>query len=66
MCKGVETDNRWQLSNSRRLERGVADIPAFGNRVFLPAGGPQQWAIPGGYSKVQAGTQHRESLSADP
>lgn len=31
---------------SARVGGGMADLLAFGNGVSLPAGGPQQWAIP--------------------
>lgn len=52
VCKGVETHSRWQPGNRGQLGRGVADLPAFGNRVSRPADGPQQWAIPEEYSEI--------------
>lgn len=66
VLEGVERDNRWQLGSSRQLGRQVVGLLAFGNRVFLPAGGPQRWVIPEGCSEIQAGRRHQESLSADP
>lgn len=63
--KGIETDNRWQHGHSGQLGRG-RQICQHLVPGLLPADGPQHWAVPEGYSKIQGGRQPQESLQADP
>ena len=64
-CAGVwkQTTGGSSATVSSAMGRGVTDLLAFGDRVSLPAGGPQQQAIPEWHSKyAQAGSIRKVCL----